>query len=124
MNTFTVYSPISNTGNNEAQDAVSTVKDFSCHLNEQTGQSMIVIKLHEDDVEIKCTFLAEPIHTLEKEERDQYMKVVCNAALSVFYKTWTTANQKRSGEMPPPPPTSSGKILIKEGDNPIRSAMS
>ena len=48
---------------------------------------MIVIELHEDNIEIKCPFDVAPIQTLGEEERNQYMNVVCNTALSVYYKT-------------------------------------
>ena len=87
MSTFRVYTPTAGTSDKEAQDALSTLKNFTCFMNEETGESMIVIELHEDNIEIKCPFDVAPIQTLGEEERNQYMNVVCNTALSVYYKT-------------------------------------
>ena len=87
MSTFRVYTPTPNIEDKEAQDALSTVKNFTCFMSEETGESVIVIELQENNIEIKCPFDVTPIQTLEAEERNQYMNVVCNAALFVYYRT-------------------------------------
>ena len=84
MSTFYMYSP-------ESQDALSTMfsnlKNFTCAVNAETGEAVISIELNEDNIEIKCPFDAAPIQTLGQEEREQYMHIICNAALSVYYNT-------------------------------------
>lgn len=80
MSTFYMYSP-------ESQDALSTLKNFTCAVNAETGEAVISIELNEDNIEIKCPFDAAPIQTLGQEEREQYIHIICNAALSVYYNT-------------------------------------
>lgn len=87
MSTFYMYSPTSEQTDKESQDALSTLKNFTCAVNAETGEAMISIELHEDNIEIKCPFDATPIQTLGQEEREQYMHIICNAALSVYYNT-------------------------------------
>ncbi len=87
MSTFYMYSPTSEQTDKESQDALSTLKNFTCAVNAETGEAMISIELHEDNIEIKCPFDAAPIQTLGQEEREQYIHIICNAALSVYYNT-------------------------------------
>ena len=87
MSTFYMYSPTSEQTDKESQDALSTLKNFTCAVNAETGEAVISIELHEDNIEIKCPFDVTPIQTLGQEEREQYMHIICNAALSVYYNT-------------------------------------
>ena len=97
MSTFYMYSPTAEQTDKKAQDALSTVKEFTCAVDAETGEATIWIRLHEENIEIKCPFDVAPIQTIGQEDREQYMHIICNAALSVYSNTRQVMNQNTDG---------------------------